>query len=277
MNAKRIATDGYLRLQSGDQSGAQMIEQANAVIRGVIQGDVTARKTEQAAQFNDRRQLVGNAAQAYRQQYQTIVGQAREVDSLAERVFELTSDPKFDPSKPVNRAILSQLITAGVGDTFRDDPSGFLAGLSEAGQGTIVGGLAKGLDTFLDAEDFKVTREDFNRLALNSRKIVSKYAEQRIGELRQQASTLNQFSRSAGLTEPDYDLADYISGGSKDLKIAPAITSYRSAQPLTQNSTSPLSLQQQGVTARPGSRAEVQQELEIAKRALGQKKRRPTN
>lgn len=280
LNAKRVATDGYLRLQSGDQTGAQMIEQANAVIRGVIQGDVTARKTEQAAQFNDRRQIVGQAAQAYRNQYQGVVEQARQVDSLAERVFELTADPKFDPSKPVNRAILSQLITAGVGDTFRDDPSGFLAGLSEAGQGTIVGGIAKGLDTFLDAEDFKVTREDFNRLALNSRKIVGQYAEQRIGELRQQASSLNKFSQQAGLTDPDYDLADYISGGSKDLKIAPAITSYRRSQSSTPTTGSTgTSLQQQGVTATPGSSQEARQELELAQRALSERKakRRPTN
>src|SRR5688572_13124949 len=161
-NAKRVANDGYLRLQAGDQSGAAMIEQANAVIRGVIQGDVTARKTEQAAQFNDRRQLVGNAAQAFRNEYQGVVNQARQVDALSERVLELTSDPNFDASKPINRAILSQLVTAGVGDTFRDDPSGFLAGLSEAGQGTIIGGIAKGVDTFLDAEDFKVTKQDFN-------------------------------------------------------------------------------------------------------------------
>lgn len=277
LSAKRQATDGYLRLQSGDAAGAQMIEQANAVIRGVIQGDVTARKTEQAAQFNDRRQLVGNAAQAYRQQYQGVIQQAREVDALAERVFELTADPKFDPSKPINRAILSQLITTSVGDTFRDDPSGFLAGISEGAQGTIAGGIAKGLDTFLDSEDFKVTREDFNRLALNSRKIIGKYAEQRIGELRQQASTLNQFSRQAGLTEEGYDLADYISGGSKDLKIAPAITSYRSAKPSTPNQTSPISLQQQGVTAPPGSPEEVRQELELATRARDQRRRRPTN
>lgn len=279
LNAKRIATDGYLRLQSGDASGAQMIEQANAVIRGVIQGDITAQKAEDAARFNDRRQIVGQAAQAYRNQYQGVVEQARQVDALAERVFELTADPKFDPAKPINRAILSQLITAGVGDTFRDDPSGFLAGLSEAGQGTIVGSLAKGIDTFLDAEDFKVTRDDFNRLALNSRKIVGKYAEQRIAELRQQASTLNRFSQQAGLTDPDYDLADYISGGSKDLKIAPANTSYRSLPSSTPKQGLGTSLQQQGVTAAPGSREEAQQELEIATRAIEARRarRRPTN
>lgn len=272
LSAKRTATDGYLRLQAGDEAGAQMIEQANALIRGVISGDVAARKTEQAARFNDQRQLVGKAAQDLRNEYSLTVNQARDVDKLSQRVFELTADPKFDPAKPINRAILSQLINAGVSDTFRDDPSGFLEGVSEAGQGSIVGGLAKGLDTLLDAEDFKVSREDFNRLALNSRKIVSQYAEQRLSEIRAQATNLNTVSQRSGLTDKDYDLGEYVSGSSKDLRIAPP-----AIVPNQTRSTQPLATATATASAKPGTAAQAREELQNAKDRLSARRRRPTN
>jgi hypothetical protein len=222
-SAKRTAADGWYRLQSGDETGRGMITQANEIIRSIMQGDIAQRKSEQAAQFNFQRGLVSSSATSYRDQYSTTISQAQEVDAVSQRILELTADPSFDPNKPFNRAVLADLITTGVGGMFRDDPNGFLAGVAEGGEGTIVGAIAKGTKTWLDDEEFKITREDYNRIALNARKVTHGYANQRLSQLQQQANSLNQFAQRAGAIPGDYNLADYVSGGVSELKLAPEV------------------------------------------------------
>jgi hypothetical protein len=220
-SAKRLAADGWYRLESGDETGRQMIAQANETIRGIMNSDIQNRKAEQAAQFNFQRGLISNSASSYRDQFSSTITQAQQIDSISQRVLELTSDSGFDPNKPFNRAVLADLISTGVGGMFRDDPNGFLAGVAEGGAGTIIGAIAKGTKTWLDDDEFKITREDYNRIALNARKVTRLYANQRLGELRQQSDSLNQFARQVGAIPEDYNLADYVSGGVRDLQLAP--------------------------------------------------------
>lgn len=222
-SAKRTAADGWYRLESGDETGRAMIEQANETIRGIMNADMQQRKAEQAAQFNFQRGLISNSATSYRDQYSSTITQAQQIDSISQRVLELTADENFDPNKPFNRAVLADLISTGVGGMFRDDPNGFLAGVAEGGAGTIVGAIAQGTKTWLDEGEFKVTKEDFNRIALNARKVTRLYANQRLGELQQQAASLNQFAQQVGAVPRDYNLSDYVSGGVRDLQIAPEV------------------------------------------------------
>lgn len=229
-SAQRIAADGWYRLQSGDETGREMIEQANETIRGIMNADIQNRKAEQAAQFNTQRGLITNSATSFRDAYSQTIEQTRQLDTLSERVLELTSDGDFDPNKPFNRAILAELVSTGVGGMFKDDPNGFLAGVAEGGEGTIIGAIAKGTKTWLDEEEFQVSREDYNRIALNARRVTRQFAEKRLAEIEQQAGGLDQFAKQVGVIPQDYSLRDYVSGGIRELSVAPAID-IRNIQP----------------------------------------------
>lgn len=283
-SAKRTAADGWYRLQSGDDTGRAMIAQASEIARSIMQGDIAQRKSEAAAQFNFQRGLVSSSASSYRDQYSSTITQAQDIDSVSQRILELTSDADFDPNKPFNRAVLADLITTGVGGMFRDDPNGFLAGVAEGGEGTIVGAIAKGTKTWLDDEEFKITREDYNRIALNARKVTRSYANQRLGQLQQQASSLNQFAQRAGAIPADYNLADYVSGGVNELQLAPEMkvstptAPARNTQWTPQQQTRPPQLP-------PRTRPQVQEQTPFLsddwfRQKLGvptQRQRRPTN
>lgn len=223
-SAQRIAADGWYRLQSGDETGREMVQQANETIRGIMNADIQNRKAEQAAQFNTQRGLITNSATSFRDQYSNTVNQTRQIDSLSERVLQLTADPDFDPNKPFNRSILADLVSVGVGGMFKDDPNGFLAGLAEGGAGTIVGAIAQGTKTWMDKDEFQIKREDFNRIALNARKTARMYAQQRLGEIEQQAGGLDNFARQVGVIPQDYSLRDYVSGAVRDLRVSPEIS-----------------------------------------------------
>lgn len=222
-SAKRLATDGKMRMMSGDVTGRPMIEQANEIVRGIMNADIQQRKVEQAAQFNTQRGLISNAATTFRDQYSGVISQTRQMDSMSERVLKLTADPTFDPNKPFNRAVLAELISTGVGGMFRDDPNGFLAGVAQGGQGTIVGAIAQGAKTWIDSDEFKVSKEDYNRIALNARQVTMQYARTRLQEIEQQASGLDNFAKQVGVIPRNYNMAAYVTGGVKELDIAPEI------------------------------------------------------
>lgn len=221
-DARDVAANGWYRLQSGDETGREMIEQAHETIRGVMNADIQARKSEQAAQFNTQRGLVTSAAPALRDQYSGVISQTRQVDSVSQRVLSLTADPNFDPNKPFNRAVLAELISVG-GGMFKDNPEGFWAGLAAGGAGTVVGSIAQGVDVLMDTEKFKISKEDFNRLAINARKVAQQYGSQRLQEIAAQAQGLDQFARQVGAIPQDYSLRDYVSGGVNELNVAPEI------------------------------------------------------
>jgi hypothetical protein len=236
-SAQQQAEQGWQILQSGDPSGRDLIEQAYATTQGIMNADIQARKAEQASQFNAQRGLITSAAPTLRDQYSTVINNARQVDSISQRVLSLTADPNFDPNKPFNRAVLAEMISVG-GTMFRDNPEGFWAGLAAGGAGTVVGSIAQGVDVLLDSEKFKITREDFNRLAVNARQVTQQYGQQRLQEISQQAAGLDDWGRRVGVIPSDYSLSDYVSGGVKDLKVAPS-ASVPSVRPLSDNQPMP--------------------------------------
>lgn len=222
-SAQQQAAHGWQILQSGDPTGRDLIEQSYATIQGIMNADIQARKAEQAAQFNTQRGLITSAAPALRDQYSAVINSTRQIDSLSQRVLSLTADPTFDPNKPFNRAVIADMIQVG-GGMFRDNPEGFWAGLAAGGAGTIVGSIAQGVDVLMDTEKFKLTREDFNRLALNARQVAAQYGAQRLQEIAQQAEGLDSFAKQVGAIPANYSLRDYVSGGIKELQVAPAIS-----------------------------------------------------
>lgn len=225
-HAKRVADAGWQRLAAGDPTGRDMIENANAFIASTINGDREARKQEEIAQKSFQRGLIGDAANDYRKQYQTHVSDFESVDAQVTRLLDLTADPNFDPNKPVNKAVLTDLISNGIGGFYRDSPDlldGVTAGVSGLGSlgkyGGTVGGIIEGLATAIKSKDFKVSREEYNRIAFNMRNVAQRVTAQRMERLSGQAVALDDFARKTGAIPFNYSLKDYVSGGTKDLKI----------------------------------------------------------
>lgn len=255
-DAQDTAANGWYRLQSGDDTGRAMIEQAHETMRGIINADIQARKSEQASQFNAQRGLITSAAPALRDQYSTIINQARDTDARAQRILKLVADPNFDPDKPFSKSVLTELVSSSLGGMFREDPNGLLNGLSELGStgseiGTIVGAIAKLGKSVADTDEFKISREEYNRIALNIREVTRQYGSQRLQELGQQAQNLDTWAKQVGVISNDYSLRDYVSGGVKELSIAAPITlpsirtDSKTSSPRTQQWQSPPTLPQQ--------------------------------
>lgn len=286
-SAQQQAAHGWQILQSGDPTGRELIEQSYATIQGIMNADIQARKAEQAAQFNTQRGLITSAAPALRDQYSAVINQTRQLDTISERVLSLTADKSFDPNKPFNRAVIAEMISIG-GGMFRDNPEGFWAGLAAGGAGTIVGSIAQGVDVLMDTEKFKLTREDFNRLALNARQVAQQYGAQRLQEIAQQAEGLDTFARQVGAIPQDYSLRDYVSGGIKELRVAPAaavpnLRPLESQQPTARGNTQ-WQPRTQGPQRRTRPQLEAQQPTILSddwfRERIGiptQRQRRPTN
>lgn len=227
--AKRMEADGWLRLRSGDGTGRDMIDQANTIMRGIIQGDISQRKQEESANAAFQRGLISTAATSMREEYQQNMAMFNEVDKQSSRVLDLVSTPGFDPNKPFNKAILAELLSTGIGGFYKDAPdvldaaregSGALSKIPVVGDAAekIVGGII----TAIKAEDFKLTPEDYNRVALNMKGFNEKYATRKMDQLGSQARNLDAGARQLGAIAPDYSLADYVSGGVKELQLTPA-------------------------------------------------------
>lgn len=228
-DARDVAANGWYRLQSGDESGRAMIEQAHETIRGIMNADSQARKAEQASQFNTQRGLITSAAPALRDQYSSLISQVRDTDARAERVLRLVADPTFDPDKPFSKSVLTELVSSSLGGLFKEDPNGLLNGLAELGSGgseigTIIATLARAGKSVADTDEFKISREEYNRIALNIRQVTRLYGQQRLQEIEQQAQGLDNFARQVGAIPANYSLRDYVSGGVRELQVAPAIS-----------------------------------------------------
>jgi hypothetical protein len=292
-DARDIAANGWYRLQSGDETGRDMIAQAHETIRGIMNADAQARKSEQAAQFNTQRGLITSAAPALRDQYSAVINSARTLDTQAQRILQLTADPSFDPNKPFNKSVLAELVSTSIGGMFRDDPNGLLNGLAELGStgsevGAIVGAMARMGKSVVDTDEFKVSREEYNRIALNIREVTRQFGMQRLQEIAQQAEGLDQWAKQTGTIPADYSLRDYVSGGVKDLRVAPAISipnirPLDSKQPTTR-SAPPWQPQSQGPMQRTRPQIQSQEPAQWTddwfRERLGvptQRQRRPTN
>lgn len=209
-HAKRIANEGWKRLESGDPTGRQMIVQANELSRGIINADIQARKQEQASTAQFQRGLIQSSATAYREEYQKNLAQYEEINGLADRVLRLAADAGFDPNKPFNKAVMTDLLTVGVGGLYRDAP-GLL------GEIPIVGAfLERGKDA-LEGK-FDLTREDYNRIALNMKQANELVSEDRMVRLGEQSRQLDDFARKSGAIPQDYSLGEYVSGGTQELR-----------------------------------------------------------
>lgn len=228
-DAQRTAAVGWQMLQSGDESGRDLIMQAHETARGIMNADIQARKAEQASQFNTQRGLITSAAPALRDQYSQVISLARDTDSRAQRILELVADPTFDPDKPFSKSVLTELVSSSLGGMFKEDPNGLLNGLAELGStgseiGSIVGAIARLGKSVADTDEFKITREEYNRIALNIRQVTQQYGQKRLQELSQQAEGLDAWARQVGAIPEDYSLRDYVSGGVRELRVAPEIS-----------------------------------------------------
>lgn len=218
-HAKRLATDGWYRLQQGDSSGRDMIEQANEISRGIMNADAQARKQEQAQVAQFQRGLVQTSADALRTQYLDNMKMFEEVDKQSSRVLELVASAGFDPNKPFNKAVLSDLLSVGVNGLYKDDPGG-LAGL--AGAVPVIGDFLRGGVEMFKADDYKLTAEDFNKIALELKASNGRYAKQTMSRLGASANELDAFARKIGAINGDFGIGDYVTGGTRDLKMTPA-------------------------------------------------------
>jgi len=228
-HGKLTVANGWYRLQSGDESGRELIQQGESMLQGVLQGNRDQYLSDQAAAHQFQRGLVTTAANDYRSQFQQNAEQATNIDQQAMRVLELANAPDFDPDKPANKAILAQLVSTGVNGLYKDAPDVFDA----VGQGTdalshipVVGGAAKdiagGILTYMKSQDFKVTKEDWNRIALNMKNFNTNYTQKKFAQLGQQSDNLDAFAKKSGMLPSDYSMRDYVSGGVKDLNFLPA-------------------------------------------------------
>ena len=227
-HAKMQADAGWQRLVSGDAGGRQMVDSANQMIADIINGDRQARKQEETATAEFQRGLIGTAAKDYRQQYQTHITDMETVDAQAARIFDLTSQGDFDPNKPVFKTVLAELFSTSIGGFYRDAPDaldGIAQGVGGLGAlskyGNTIDAIANGVSTFIKSEDFKLTREDANRIAYNMRNISKKITEQRMQRLAGQATQLDGFARKVKAMPDDYSILDYVSGGTDELKLLP--------------------------------------------------------
>lgn len=258
-SAQQQAAQGWQILQSGDPSGRELIEQAYATTQGIMNADIQARKAEQASQFNAQRGLITSAAPTLRDQYSNVINQVRDADSRAQRIFELVSDPTFDPDKPFSKSVLTELVSSSLGGLFKEDPNGLLNGIAELGSsgseiGTIIAAIAKGGKAIIDTDEFKVSREEYNRIALNIRQVTQQYGQKRLQEIGQQAAGLDNWARSVGVIPGDYSLRDYVSGGVSELQVAPAV-SIPSVQPLGNNQQPPIRQRQPSWQQQPQQRS----------------------
>jgi hypothetical protein len=219
--ARGVVTDGYERLATGDRSGASLIEKGRLLLENIMGGDVVAKKQEDAKRWDFQRDMVGNAAKGYQKEFQETNAAREAMNRQSQMILDLVSDPTFDPNKPINKAHLAQLLDMG-GLMFKDSPD-LMDGLTEGvgALNSVAGGIVGGLATMLKSQDFKVSAEDYNRLALNSQKYADMYTVQKNERLGSQARELDTWGKKLGVIPEDYSLGEYISGGEEKLRTLP--------------------------------------------------------
>jgi hypothetical protein len=228
-HAKRINADGWYRLQSGDETGRDLIAQANNITQGIMQGNIDSKNRELEATHAFQRNLVGAAANDYRSQFQQNVEQATNIEQQSMRVLKLANEDGFDPDKPFNKAILAELLSTGINGMYKDAPDM----LDAVGKGTsalshipVVGGaaadIADAILTGFKSKQFQITKEDYNRIALNMKDYNTKFTTMKMQQLGGQATALDSFANQASMLPKGYSLRDYVTGNVKDLQFAPA-------------------------------------------------------
>jgi hypothetical protein len=228
-HAKLLTANGWYRLQSGDETGRELLAQANTITQGIMQGNIDSHNRELEATHAFTRNLVGSAANDYRSQFQQNVEQATNIEQQAMRVLNLANEPGFDPNKPFNKAILADLLSYGVNGMYKDAPDVYDSVREGAGALShipIVGDIAKegigAIATYMKSKDFKVSVEDYNRIALNMKAFNTKYTAMKMQQLGGQATALDSWAQQQRITQQGFSLSDYVTGKVSDLKFAPA-------------------------------------------------------
>lgn len=215
---KRVASDGWQRLANGDESGRDMIAKANELSRSIMVADSQARKEQEKENMTFQRGLITTAANDYRTQYLQNMKTFEDIDQKTSEVLNLVNSKDFDPNAKFNKAVVMDLISVGVNGLYRDDPSG-LESLVRS-----VPVIGDGLGDLIKQEDYKLTREDYNRIAIEMKRSNERYSQQRMQRLGEQASSLDAGARRIGAIAPDYSLRDYISGAKRELQLTPVPT-----------------------------------------------------
>lgn len=231
--AARMKDVGLKRLMNGDQRGRDMWNQANQVMLGLINGDMQGRKADEAANASALRGLTTDAATAYRNEYQAAMAQFDETDKQANSVLSLTSQAGFDPNKPFNKAVLADMLSVGIGGLYKDSPEGIER---MAASVPIIGQFLQGGVEMFKSSDFKLTAEDFNRIAVEIKNANAASAKSKMSRLGNQATQLDAFARSNGITAQDFSLSDYVTGAERTLRLTPAPktpTSNLNTKPIT--------------------------------------------
>lgn len=226
MDSKRMNNAGWQMLAAGDHRGLDLIQNANQTMQGIISGDVANRHAEQSAQTNAVRSLVTTAAGAYRDEYSKNLDQFNTLNSQADRVLQLVADPKFDPNKPSNKAFLSEMLSTSVGGFYKDAPDALDAITQGADSlsslipgGKAAAGVVGALITGIKSQDFKMTREDYNRVALNLKTYAKNQAQAKMQQLSSQGQILDAYAKKQKVFDESANLAEYISGGEKELRL----------------------------------------------------------
>jgi hypothetical protein len=215
-HAKRLAASGWKRMASGDYAtGRKMVEEANQLSHSVMSADSQARKQQEAENLNFQRGLVQTAANDYRTQYLQNMKNFEDLDQKTSEVLNLVNSEDFDPNSKFNKAVVMDLISVGVNGLYRDDPSG-LESLVRA-----VPVIGDALGDAIKQGDYKLTREDYNKIAIELKRSNERYSQQRMQRLGEQATSLDTNARRIGAIPQDYSLQDYVSGKVKDLRLTP--------------------------------------------------------
>jgi hypothetical protein len=215
-------SEAYERIVAGDRAlGEKILDDVHEALKGLIGGDIAARKTEQAKAFDFKRDLVKTAATSYHQEFQDTMAALNGMNRSAQQILELVSQKDFDPNKPLNKAHLAELLSTGM-MALKDAPDmgdAITQGVSAING--IAGGIVGAISTGFKAKDFHLTAEDYNKLALNTQKYAKIYAQQKFDQLGSQSAALDKQGREWGVLGEDSNLHDYVTGGEKELRSPP--------------------------------------------------------
>lgn len=227
---KNMVNAGYERLRAGDPSGQELMDKGNAIVQGIVQGDITNRRAQEAANANMNQQLVTGSARSLRDEYQGNISAYDSSTEAAQKLLRLTAQKDFDPNKPFYKAALTGLLADSVNSYYKDTPSVATA-LTEGVGGALgatpnlyaqgAGAIISTFGAIINAKDSEVSREDYNRIAMNVLTVARETTQARMQRISQQGQTLEQFGKKNNVFAPDFSIADYITGGTSELPTLP--------------------------------------------------------
>jgi len=221
----RLGNEGMTQfINENDPAGRAKMQNANISLAGVLSAQMQQARDSATAQETAKRTLVTNSAEQYRTQFQANQDAFRAVDTQADKILNLTSQPGFDPNKSVNKGLIIGMLTTGIG-LYRDNPADTtdaiaqgVSGLNAFGApGQVVAGAIQGGATYFKGKKFELSTDDYVRLAMNMKNYNAKATQGKMDQLSQQGQFLDAQARKWGVFDDKTDLAGYISGGVKKL------------------------------------------------------------